>query len=67
MQGAGYREIQQDDLVCILYGSNVPQILRPAGGDDDNHYISVGACNVDGLMFGEALKMGLPEQDFFLV
>jgi hypothetical protein len=27
----------------------------------------VGVCNVDGLMFGEALKMGLPEQDFFLV
>jgi hypothetical protein len=63
--GTGYEGIKEDDLVCIIYGSDVPQILRQVG--DEGHYILVGACNVDGLMFGEGLEMGLEEQDFILV
>jgi hypothetical protein len=65
MLGAGYEGIEEDDLVCIIYGSDVPQIIRQV--DDEGHYILVGACNVDGLMFGEGLEMGLKEQDFSLV
>jgi hypothetical protein len=65
MLGTGYEGIEEGDLVCIIYGSDVPQILRQVG--DEAHYILVGACNVDGLMFGEGLEMGLEEQDFTLV
>jgi hypothetical protein len=67
MQGTGYPGIQQGDLVCILYGSKTPQILRQVNADDDDRYILVGACNVDGLMYGEGLEMGLTEREFILV
>jgi hypothetical protein len=53
--------------VCILCGSKTPQILRQVKADDDDHYILVGACSVDGLMFGEGLEMGLTEREFILV
>jgi len=67
MQGAGYPGVRPGDLVCIIYGSNVPQVLRQVDADDHDHYILVGVCNVDGLMYGEGLKMGLTEQEFILV
>jgi len=67
MQGAGYPGIQQGDLVCIIYGSKDPQILRRVDGDDEEHYLLMGSCNVDGLMYGEGLEMGLTEQKFILV
>jgi hypothetical protein len=66
-RGSGYPGIQHGDLVCIVYGSNVPQILRQVDTDDDDHYILVGACTVDGLMHGEGLEMGLTEREFILV
>ena len=65
MMGAGYSGVRQGDLVCIIYGSSTPQILRRT--DEEGHFMLIGACNVDGLMFGEGLGMGLPEQDFILV
>lgn len=65
MIGTGYPGIEEGDMVCILYGSDTPQILRQI--DDDSRFILVGACNVDGLMFGEGLEMGLIERDFILV
>lgn len=65
MMGIGYPGIESGDLVCIIYGSSEPQILRQA--DKEGDYILVGACNVDGLMYGEGLDMGLPEQEFVLV
>jgi hypothetical protein len=67
MQGTGYPGIQEGDLVCILYGSKTPQILRQVNADDDDRHILVGACNVDGLMYGEGLEMGLTEREFILV
>lgn len=67
MQSTGYAGIQQGDLVCIIYGSKTPQVLRRVDGDADERYILVGACNVDGLMHGEGLEMGLTEQEFILV
>jgi hypothetical protein len=66
-QGAGYPGVRPGDLVCIIYGSKTPQILRRVDGDADERYILVGACNVDGLMYGEGLEMGLTEQEFILV
>jgi hypothetical protein len=65
MQGAGYPGVREGDLVCIIHGRNAPQILRQVNADD--HYILVGACNVDGLMYGEGFEMGLTEREFILV
>lgn len=65
MYGTGYPGVQDGDLVCIIFGSLMPQILRPTSGD--GHYFLIGECHVDGLMFGEGLGMGLPEQDFILI
>jgi hypothetical protein len=66
-QGAGYPGIRQGDLICIICGSKTPQILRRVNGGADERYILVGACNVDGLMYGEGLEMGLTEREFILV
>ena len=38
-------------LVCVLYGSEHPSILRLM----DSHYILIGQCHVVGLMNGEAM------------
>lgn len=65
MLALGHLGVQEDDLVCIIYGSDTPQILRQV--DDDGHYILVGACIVDGLMYVEGLDMGLTEQEFILI
>jgi hypothetical protein len=67
MQGAGYPGVRSGDLVCIIYGSNVPQVLCQVDADDHDRYILVGACIVDGLMYGEGLEMGLIEREFILV
>ena len=65
MLALGHLGVQEGDLVCIIYGSDMPQILRQV--DDDGHYILVGACVVDGLMYVEGLYMGLTEQEFILI
>jgi hypothetical protein len=65
MVGIGYPGVEEGDLVRIIYVSSVPHILRQADGK--GRFFLVGGCNVDGLMFGEGLEMGLPEQDFILV
>jgi hypothetical protein len=64
--GTGHPDVQEGDLICIVYGSDVPQILRQVDGKD-GHCIFIGPCNVHGLMFGESLEMGLTEQEFILV
>ena len=43
---------QRGDLICILYGGEVPYLLRP---QSSNSYIVLGECYVDGIMHGEAL------------
>jgi hypothetical protein len=65
MMGTGYASIEEGDLVCIIFGSRMPQILRQSSSD--GHYFLVGECHIDGLMFGEGLEMKLTEQEFILV
>ncbi|KAG9218007.1 hypothetical protein CCMSSC00406_0008784 [Pleurotus cornucopiae] len=54
------------DLVCVLYGARVPFVLRPVKGkgqdSEGRKYTLVGECYCDGIMDGEALKMGLEEE-----
>lgn len=41
------------DIVCVLFGCNMPVVLREMEG---GHYIFVGECYADGIMDGEAMK-----------
>lgn len=41
------------NLVCILYGADVPIVLRKAAG---GRYVLIGECYMHGIMYGEALK-----------
>jgi hypothetical protein len=50
--GIGTRDAREGDKVAILKGSHVPLLLRPSG----TGFRVVGACYVDGLMDGEALR-----------
>ncbi|ETS85344.1 hypothetical protein PFICI_03369 [Pestalotiopsis fici W106-1] len=43
---------QKGDLVCILYGADVPFVLRKLA---DGRYSLVGECYMNGIMYGEAL------------
>jgi hypothetical protein len=62
--GTGPEGLQVGDIVCVLYGGDVPFILRP---DCQGHYTFIGECYVSGIMRGEALDMGLEEREFLLV
>ena len=51
------------DMICILYGAQVPFLLRPR----DDHYLLVGDCYVHGIMEGQAMDWkDTTEQDFEL-
>jgi len=49
--GLGYKTIREGDLVCILYGSKLPCVLRRVP-TAPGHYKVVGLCYLDGWMFG---------------
>lgn len=40
--------------ICILYGGNLPYVIRPYG---EGKYTLVGDCYVNGLMYGEVMDM----------
>lgn len=59
------RATEEGDLICILYGGEVPYILRPR---KDSEYMVVGECYMDGIMYGKGLTQGtLRERHFKLV
>jgi hypothetical protein len=45
------RDAREGDLICILLGVRVPLILRK----QDDHYVIIGDCYVDGIMDGETI------------
>lgn len=49
--GLALQDVDIDDVVCVLNGSQYPVILRPSS---DGHFEFVGTCFVIGLMKGEA-------------
>ena len=51
--GAGFGDIQFGDYIVAVAGGDVPLILRPT----HDGFALVGLCYVEGLMFGELLKM----------
>src|SRR4051812_20666155 len=51
--GVGFGDIQFGDYIVVVVGGDVPLVLRPARGG----FTLVGLSFVEGLMFGELLKM----------
>ena len=49
------RHTQAGDLVCIVYGSPVPFIVRESDEREGSHRV-VGECYIHGIMRGEALQ-----------
>ncbi|RSL58747.1 hypothetical protein CEP54_007648 [Fusarium duplospermum] len=49
--GLGPRFVQPGDIVAVLFGADIPYILRPV----EDHYILVGECYVHGIMDGELM------------
>jgi hypothetical protein len=62
--GTGPEGLCVGDVVCVLFGGDVPFILRPS---PQGNYQLIGECYVSGVMRGEALDMGLGEREFLLV
>lgn len=54
MLGVGPKNVQQGDLVCVLFGGDVPFILREMDRGERLN-ILVGDAYVQGLMYGEAV------------
>ena len=47
-------DTQEDDIIALLRGGNVPYVLRRCRfKDSPDHYYFVGECYVHGAMFGE--------------
>jgi Heterokaryon incompatibility protein (HET) len=49
--GLGPAEMKEGDLVCVLFGSNLPFVLR----EDNGEYILIGEAYIHGFMDGEAM------------
>jgi hypothetical protein len=59
--GVGDITLQNNDLIGVLFGGNVPFILRPMG----NRYRLVGECYLHGIMHGEAIEEGKAKRQWF--
>ncbi|KAK5122281.1 hypothetical protein LTR85_004192 [Meristemomyces frigidus] len=57
--GTGPEGLYVGDVVCVLYGGNVPYILRKVG--NQGHYKFIGDAYVPGIMHGEAMNAGFQE------
>ncbi|KAF4633367.1 hypothetical protein G7Y89_g4750 [Cudoniella acicularis] len=55
---------QEGDVICIMYGGEVPYVLRPA---KSGFFKLVGECFIDGIMHGEGLSEDAMEREFQLL
>ncbi|KAH7381047.1 heterokaryon incompatibility protein-domain-containing protein [Cadophora sp. MPI-SDFR-AT-0126] len=51
--GLGYSTMRCGDIVCLIYGSNTPCILRKSSRMGSGYYKLLGQCYLDGWMYGE--------------
>jgi hypothetical protein len=54
---------RRGDIICILFGGEVPYVLRPIG---DGYFAIVGECYVDDIMHGEGLSLDVASREFRL-
>jgi len=66
--GLGPAQVDEGDLVALIYGVSAPVILREVSSSPGtpSRYLLVGDCYVYGLMHGETLELG-EEGDIVLV
>lgn len=57
--GLGPSTLEEHDVLCVLFGSQMPLVLRRQGGD----CLFVGRAYVHGLMDGEAIDMSDRQHD----
>jgi len=61
--GLGPYITQPGDLVCVLFGLNVPYVLRAV----NEGFLLIGECYVHGVMHGEKLEEGRCEEREFKI
>ena len=64
MFGLGHVAIQREDIVCLLWGTRSPIILRPRNDEAGGGFIFVGDAYIDGIMYGEFLQTVPAHRDF---
>ena len=58
--------LQEEDVVCILFGANTPHILRPRSSiDGQRGYYVIGEAYVYGVMDGQYLDRTIQEPESF--
>jgi hypothetical protein len=63
--GLGPAEVEPGDVVCILFGGNLPYMMRPLGLDE---FIFLGPSYVHGIMYGEAYhEVDQTQQETFVL
>lgn len=60
--GVARYDVTEGDRTCLLYGGQVPFILRREG----RYHLFKGECYVHGLMDGEGMRYPKVWQDFGL-
>lgn len=66
--GLGPATLQEDDVVCILFGANTPHILRPRSQDGGQRgYYVIGEAYVYGVMDGQFLDEATQEPENFVL
>lgn len=58
------KEAREGDVICVLYGGEVPYVLRPW---KSGYFLVVGECYVDGIMHGEGLSEDALSKEFKLL
>jgi hypothetical protein len=61
--GMGPKATQRDDLVCVFHGAPAPFIIRRK---DNGRFTYIGEAFVDGMMHGEAMRLGRKAETFEL-
>lgn len=51
--GIGPRIVAEGDVICILFGAELPFVIRPQGAEA---YFVLGECYIGRLMRGEAVQ-----------
>ncbi|KAH8646504.1 heterokaryon incompatibility protein-domain-containing protein [Tricladium varicosporioides] len=62
--GFAPKAAQEGDLICVLYGGEVPYVLRPW---KHGYFLVIGECYLDGIMHGEGLSEDAPSKVFKLL
>ncbi|KAK3374634.1 heterokaryon incompatibility protein-domain-containing protein [Podospora didyma] len=63
--GIGPWYLEEQDVICIMYGANVPFILRPI--DNGDRFMYIGTAYVHDYMNGQSLQEGIPQEAFRIV